>query len=124
MTEPQLYHQNIKDKTMADELEIVKESYINLYKRLEGRQKDIDEIERLEALVKDQAALIGKYLTQSASLKAGVVYEGYVMIPKIITHDQLDSALFDIGTPFPKESKQWCRQLYSAIVKAAQEGEE
>ena len=32
--------------------------------------------------------------------------------------DRLDLVLHDLGTPNPKERKQWCRDFYELMVKA------
>lgn len=37
-------------------------------------------------------------------------------IEREIESDILDAALHDIGTPNPKERKQWCRDFFKAMV--------
>lgn len=106
---------------MAGELEILKKSYIYLYKRLEGNLSYYDKIKDYEGIIAQQSILLGKYVAQIAELKTGVLKD-HVLVPIKATEKMIDT-YFNTSTAglTPEESVavEW-----AAMVKAAQEGEE
>jgi len=52
------------------------------------------------------------------------VPDGWGVFPLEPTNTQLDSALHEIGSPNPKESKTWLRAFYRAMLSAAPTGGE
>jgi len=108
------------DRKAPDGLrEAVKDDVLDAMHRVTSPEGELD-----EDGYDDVAETATDYILTLIQPAVEPVPDDMVMVPREPTITQLDSALHEIGTRNPKESKTWLRAFYRAMLSATPTGDE